>query len=33
MSAPFPQQSQTLGYLLRTTYQLLQLEIYGQRVF
>lgn len=29
MSAPFPQQSQTLGYLLRTTYQLLQLEIYG----
>jgi DNA-binding MarR family transcriptional regulator len=30
MSVPWPQQSQTLGYLLRTTYQLLQREIYAQ---
>lgn len=29
MSSPMPQQSQTFGYLLRTTYELFQLEIYG----
>lgn len=29
MPAPFPEQSQTFGYLLRTTYELLQYQVYA----